>query len=88
MSNENVLIYFTDKEIAESIMHEWVSVYESGDTQDMTRKEHVECLIEWEQRGGLTTEGIESATNFEYNKTQVASIRKELFNALAVWAGK
>jgi hypothetical protein len=88
MNGENVLIYFTDKEIAESIMHEWVSVYESGDTQDMTRAEHVQCLIEWERRGGLTTEGIESATNYEYDKTQVALIRAELFKALAVWAGK
>jgi hypothetical protein len=78
----------TDKEIAESIMHEWVSVYESGDTQDMTRKEHVECLIEWERRGSLTTEGIEQLTNYEYSDEQVASIRKELFKALGVWAGK
>ncbi len=85
MNGQNVL---TDREIAESIMHEWVSVYESGDTQDMTREEHVQCLIEWERRGGLTTEGIESATNFVHSKTQVASIRKELFNVLAVWAGK
>ncbi len=83
MNGEKLL---TDKDIAESIMHEWVSAYESGDTQDMTRKEHVQDLYEWEMRGGMTTEGIESATNYIYDKTQVASIRAELFKALAVWA--
>ena len=75
------------REIAGGIVHEWVDAYLMDD-QDMTRKEHVQCLIEWERRGGLTTESIDMATDYVYGVEMVACIREELFNLLTVWAVK